>query len=557
MLELTANEIQETVYENYIGARSINTKPKPLLFLGPSGVGKTVSVQAAARSIAEKTGEEYVDYSDFSRMNTVEKEHFLTDLKSRGKRPYFFVDLLLLSHEPADFSGIPRESEINGMEVTKFVPMEWAMLLSQYPGMVFLDELSNVNRDDLRGVAYKLLDEGRTGSIVLSPETQIVAAGNRPDDSSVALPLPAPLLNRMDVCHVKGPQAEEWYKYAADRWPQADPFLLGYLSKIAAIPVAPDAPETLWQFPTPRACESLLKREYGQRTAFGDLSVEKMNKMAVFALGGKEGEILAGWWSRRKEIVSFLSSKNGEAPNNEQLSPAALWAVGIYVGRVVDQSYKSGDAVPLFGLDATVKENMGPIIQNITKHGKEYAVPIYLGMNAFSKGSDPRESACKVAYAVSNIGKDDSARMRFSYEGKHADDPALSEATKSFRTISASQYFSGDFAKKFAGLMEKQPNKAATEATERFVSVGERLLADQTAGVLKELEKVKGMKKPLADAIGNDFAESILSFDSTANWQEILSEIESGPSAKKKPSAKGKAATELITQATRTPQQSL
>lgn len=515
MLELTAREIHDTVYKRYISSRNIQKPPRPLLFLGSSGVGKTVSIRAAAQSVANKTGQHYIDYADFSRLSESEKNDLLQSLESKGERPFFFVDLLLLSHEPSDFSGIPRESEVMDSRVTKFIPMEWATLLSKYPGIVFLDELTNVNRDDIRGVAYKIVDERRTGSILLSPEVQIIAAGNRPDDSSVALPLPAPLLNRMAVFYATAPTAEDWYKYASSKWQEADSFLLGYLAKIAASPETPDGQETLRQYATPRACEIVLEEEMAHRIGLQEeVSSDDMGKIALPALGNKEGELLSGWWSRREEIIRFLSNGRG-ADTDTQISPAALWAVGTYVGRVANMMYDSKGKTSLVGMDSTIESNMGEIVKNITKHGKEYAVPIYLGMNAFTKGSDPFQSACKAAYIVDKMNSKDDFLSRNKKENT-----ALVSTMANFNTSTPGEYFNGTFSRNFCALASDPKN----ESIGRFVSVGERLLADQAAEVMKELGRIKEIKQPIVDAVGESFAKRIVGFDATADWQKVLAE---------------------------------
>lgn len=495
--------MRETIFQSYIAARRMGKPPRPMLFLGPSGVGKTASVRHAARAIAEATGEVFVDYGEFSRMPDAAREEFLRKADSMGRRPFFFVDVLLLSHEPSDFSGIPREDVMAGARVTRFVPMEWAALLTRYPGIVFLDEITNVTRDDIRGVAYKLVDEKRAGSIVLSPEVKIVAAGNRPDDSSVAIPLPAPLLNRMAVYHVGPPSADSWYRYAAKKWPGADPFLLGYLAKLAAKPEVPEAPETLRQFATPRSCECLLEEEMEYRLGLGHtLTADEMRMKAVSWLGAKEGELLASWWARRSEILSFLSSgKEGES-----LSPAALWAIGVLAGRTVDALSASCQDGPA-GADNVLKHNLGRAVAGIVRHGKEYAVPVFLGMNAFARGTDPRASAGKTLYVLKRIS---GASHRDAEWAFHAFDRATPQ-----------EYFEG--------VLENELGRAAEESgcpeAAAFASVAERLLCDQRVEVLRALERIERMKQPLADIVGESFADSITGFDSLANWERLAEKV--------------------------------
>lgn len=496
---LDANGVRETIVREYIAARRLGKPSRPALFLGPSGVGKTAGVLAAAREIARLLGEVFLDYGEFSRLPEKERENLLEGIKAQGKRPFFFVDVLLLSHEPSDFSGIPREGQVGGSRVTRFIPMEWAALLASYPGIVFLDEITNVNRDDIRGVAYKLVDEKRAGSIVFSPEVKIVAAGNAPEESSVALPLPAPLLNRMAVYRVGPPTAEAWYNYARKKWPHADPFLLGYLAKLASKPETPEAPETLRQFTSPRSCECLLEAELEFRLGWGEtLSPEEMRLKATAWLGTKEGELLASYWARRQEILDFLRGEKAEG----QFSPALLWAIGVLAGRTVasalEEEHNYGDE-----WDDLIIENLDHILSCLLReYGKEYVVPVFWGMDAFVRGSDPRLSSQRALYCLRRLA------------GK---------AHEEARTLNGLAQFSVQAY--FARLWEREFYREAEGAGEEgrlWAEVAARLLADQREGVLKVLEKGEMLGMTLEDVVGSEFASSIRNFNTLENWQAAL-----------------------------------
>ena len=500
MVWLDAEGVRKVVVNSYLASRRRSKRPHPLLFLGPSGVGKTVAVRQAAQDIARATGEVFIDYGEFSRKTEEEKERLLKELQMEGRRPFFFVDVLLLSHEPSDFSGVPRQGKIAGLEVTRFVPLEWASLLFYYPGLVFLDEITNITRDDIRGVAYKLVDERRAGYLVLSPEVQIVAAGNRPEDSSGAMMLPAPLLNRLEVHQVGPPSAVGWFRYVERRWPEADPLLLGYLAKLASRPEAPEEPETLDQFVTPRSCEYLLEKEMDFRLGLGrPLTPEEMRCYATGWLGKKEGELLAAWWSRREEIEAFL--QGGE----EELSPPALWGVGVMVGRTVDILRKEVEPEQL--PHRSLEIHLGRAACRILEKGREYGVPIFLGMRAFMEGEDPRVSGGKTLYLLRRMAGDTHREA--------------SRCFASFMNMRPEDYFRG----KIEEVLEGEARETSLPEAQALISVAQRLMADQKVEVLKTLESLSRALRPLSQLVGEDFARALTQMDSVEAWEKLARDI--------------------------------
>jgi len=55
----------------------------------------------------------------------------------------------------------------------------------------------NVQRPDIISVSYRILHDRRIGFIPLHEDVLVIAAGNSPDESSIANLLPAPLMNRV------------------------------------------------------------------------------------------------------------------------------------------------------------------------------------------------------------------------------------------------------------------------------------------------------------------------------------------------------------------------
>jgi len=190
-------------------------EPVPsMLFIGPPGIGKSESVVEAARRIARENHLEFVDLA-------AADELMLRRVREARHRYFVFVDLRLTSVEPADLMGIPRRAEVPGGEVSRYIPFDWAELLSTGPGMLFLDELTNVRREDVLSAAYQLVLDRKSGFVRFDPGVIVVAAGNAPEHSPLARKLPAPLHTRFEVFNVVAPKPEQWFRYMNRRYGSA------------------------------------------------------------------------------------------------------------------------------------------------------------------------------------------------------------------------------------------------------------------------------------------------------------------------------------------------
>ena len=171
-----------------------------------------------------------------------------------------------------------------------YKPLLWAKALSLVDhGMIFLDELTNVDRPDLQSGAYKLVLDRKAGFVKFSPGVRIIAAGNRPDESAIAHPLPAPLTSRFHTISADSPTIEEWAKWMDDHVGEWDKRSLGYLMRFREDFIKlPDEPETLEAYPTPRSwtwlSEELVKtpRKFWRPKAEGYLGREVATRFVAF-----------------------------------------------------------------------------------------------------------------------------------------------------------------------------------------------------------------------------------------------------------------------------------
>jgi len=196
-----------------------------LLFVGEPGVGKSETARSVAMELAKDLGLEFLDFTGINTLRRVVEKPY----------GYFvYVDLRLTSMEPADITGIPRSLAIltrrekggkaselleelrrmlGSARASDYVPFAWALVLKLTPGILNLEELSNVQREDMMSAVYQLALDKRAGELFFSKGTLVIALGNPRGWSSIARQLPTPLLNRFLAFEVAPPSIEDWIKY--------------------------------------------------------------------------------------------------------------------------------------------------------------------------------------------------------------------------------------------------------------------------------------------------------------------------------------------------------
>lgn len=216
------------------------TKRRPLMFWGPSGVGKSEGIQQACE---EEGG--------------------------------VLVDIRASQYESVDFRGIPDiqlGSTVWNMPAT--VPFKGNPKFDEDGPTIFLflDELNSAE-PSTAAVMYQLINDRRIGEHTLMDNVVIIAAGNRESDRGVTNKFPAPLANRMTHAELI-PDVKAWSAWAGGAG--VSPVLIGFLNFRAGLlhTFDPNKPEKV--FATPRTW-SFVAEDFVDETLPADVRIASMS----------------------------------------------------------------------------------------------------------------------------------------------------------------------------------------------------------------------------------------------------------------------------------------
>jgi hypothetical protein len=166
------------------------TKKRPLMIWGTMGIGKSDSVRAVAKKVAEEKKKEYIE-------------------SAWNKTDFCLIDIRISQLDPSDLRGIPFP--VDGK--TKFLKPDW--LPEAGEGILFFDEI-NLAPVSIQSACYQLILNRRLGDYVLPEGWTIVSAGNRSTDNASVFNMNAPLKNRFSHVTLLPPSTEEWTLWALD-----------------------------------------------------------------------------------------------------------------------------------------------------------------------------------------------------------------------------------------------------------------------------------------------------------------------------------------------------
>ena len=240
---MRTEELKPFVVKYYLAGTVTNGYRPSIMIYGPPGIGKSVSIREASEELAKRLGKMFVDYND----------DIAHEILSEPDKYFVFNDLRLTEMEPSDLIGIPRD--INNHVAYK--PLLWGRVMSKTSGILFLDELSNVSRPDVKSVTYKLLLDRKVGYIKFHHDILVIAAGNSTEDSAIAEGLTAPQANRMIIIHLRQPTIDGWAKWNnkkfGDEWDKRTYAFVKAFESDNYLLRLPREPEVERNFPTPRS----------------------------------------------------------------------------------------------------------------------------------------------------------------------------------------------------------------------------------------------------------------------------------------------------------------
>ncbi|ALU12394.1 hypothetical protein EYM_03200 [Ignicoccus islandicus DSM 13165] len=243
-MEISVNEVIEMILKFMRSYQKTGETPG-ILLLGAPGIGKSEAIVESARIMANEMGLHFWIYE-----SRKEPEKPLSET-------FTLVALRLDMIKPEDLTGIPQ---IHGdEEVFDYKLPRWVKVLRESAGgMLFLDEFTNVADDTLMSAAFEILLNKSVNMYKFNK--LVVAAGNPPEYSTLARPLPLPLLSgRLAVFYVRAPKLEEWLDYMQEKYgenwaPEVYSFLVQHPNLFLSVP---SEGEGLEPFPTPRAWSKL------------------------------------------------------------------------------------------------------------------------------------------------------------------------------------------------------------------------------------------------------------------------------------------------------------
>jgi hypothetical protein len=262
------------------------------LLLGAPGIGKTEIVRQKSQEEAEERGKQFVDL----------RESIPGDIFEKPEHYYVFYRVVAPHVFPEDLA-LPRAHE----RFVEFIPPKVLSVLSidGIEGVLFIDELTNVQRDDQMSMFFSLILEKEAGWMLkLSNGVKIVAAANTSEWSEIARALPKPLRNRMTVVTVDPPSVDEWINYMhtnhKDQW---DTVVAAYLKANEHDFIKPPADDDGFSaFPTPRSWTNVAVMLH----RFRDADDEFIEEMVIGNLGKEVGTKLLAIMRTKINVAEVL-----------------------------------------------------------------------------------------------------------------------------------------------------------------------------------------------------------------------------------------------------------
>ena len=228
-------------------------------------------------------------------------------------------DIRLSMLDPVDLKGFPTVNKAK----TQMTWLPADFLPTEGEGILFLDEMNGAAQA-VQAPAYQLVLDRRLGDYVLPDGWDIVAAGNRTTDRSVAHAMPAALANRFVHIDMEA-DLDDWCKWALDN--DIAPELVAFMRFRPALLHDFKPSGDIRTFPSPRSWEFV--NDIRKTNPPRDLEHELVK--------GCVGEGAAVEFSGFIRVIADLPSTDEIllSPDTAQMptTPAALYALTVSLSR--------------------------------------------------------------------------------------------------------------------------------------------------------------------------------------------------------------------------------
>ena len=166
MKKINHEELEEVSYH-------YAKKKMPIIVLGRTGIGKSVSIKNTAKRMAEERNKVLVDMGD------INKEMFEKICKEPDNYYIYKVYSMSTIGDPTDIKGLPftEDSEILKTRVVKWLKNEWIALFERCSGTIFFDEF-NLAPPSIQAITYQILLDRRIDDFKFNEDVAIFCAGN-------------------------------------------------------------------------------------------------------------------------------------------------------------------------------------------------------------------------------------------------------------------------------------------------------------------------------------------------------------------------------------------
>lgn len=246
----------------------------PIMILGKSGVGKTVSIYEMAK-----------------------------------KMGIGFCEMRLVTMTETDIMGIPTIDEHGGTVYAANSLLPRAERDGEC-GVIVFDEITSATKT-VRASAYQLFDSKRSiGNYKLPDKWKCIALGNGEGDGGVFTGMEAAFMSRC-TCYRVEPDVEAWKKWAIPNG--IHPTVIGFINMRPEYIHKMDEDGEASVFPCPRSWEALSRKLTArEKKANGILDTDSVEIYAAGTVGAEVSPQFGSFYAFKKKIINTIDIIEGK-----------------------------------------------------------------------------------------------------------------------------------------------------------------------------------------------------------------------------------------------------